>query len=138
MKSSLINTYLRIAKEMATESKAKRLKVGAVIIRDGRSIMSGYNGCVAGGSNTCEYEVDGKLVTVPELIHAEENAILWCARKGVATENTTMICTHSPCFECAKSIAQCGIKELYYETEYRITDGIDYLRINNIKVEKIS
>ena len=48
-----------------------------------------------------------------------------------------MFVTHAPCIECAKGIYQAGIKEVFYGSEYRSTDGIDFLQKCNIKIEKI-
>lgn len=134
MKSSILKSHLQVAHIKADLSHAKRLKVGAVLVRNGREVCDGRNGMPPGASNICEDE-NGN--TKKEVTHAEANVILFSAREGIATNNTIMVCTHSPCFECAKMIVNAGIKELYYETEYRLTDSLDFLRNNNIKVEKI-
>lgn len=130
---------MKMAQIQASLSYAFRLKVGAVIMIDGRPISSGRNGCVAGGSNFCEFTdtYNGELKTKPEVIHAEANAILWAARKGTALEGSELYITHSPCFECCKMIAQSGIKEVYYRTQFRDISGLEFLRKNNIKVEQL-
>ena len=70
-------------------------------------------------------------------LHAETNAIAFAARAGVSVEGCTMYCSMSPCVNCAKVIANSGIKELKYFEEYRDTSGLDLLRKLGIKVEKV-
>ena len=67
--------YMTIAQIAAQRSYAKRLKVGCVIVKNHSIISFGWNGMPTGYDNCCEYEVDGKLVTRPEVQHAELNAI---------------------------------------------------------------
>ena len=74
------------------------------------------------------------LVTKPSVIHAEMNAINKMARSTESCFNADMYITLSPCYECAKSIHSCGIKRVFYGEEYRITDGIDFLRGKGVEV----
>ena len=140
MKSSWVNTHLQVAKEYAKKSKAERLQVGALIVRDDRPVVVGINGMVSGGSNVCEtLEQDGynmTLVTKPEVIHAEKNAIAFAAAEGTATKGASMVLTHSPCIECATLIKQAKIKEVYYGEEFRDLAGVEFLR-KYIKCSKI-
>jgi len=130
--------HLKAAKAYSELSRAQRLKVGAVLVKDDRIISVGYNGTPAGGSNECEYldPIEG-LTTKAEVVHAEMNAIAFAARNGVNTDGCTMVVTHSPCFECSKLLVQSGVKEIYYETEYRLVDALEFLRAHNVIVEKI-
>lgn len=149
-----INAHLKAAKAYSELSHANRLKVGAVIVREDRIISIGYNGTPSGRDNTCENEelVDQtvqkkgfrqivksgyKLTTKPEVCHAEMNAIMFAAKHGVSTDGCVLVVTHSPCFECAKMIVQCGIKEVHFETPYRDASSIDFLYECGIKVRKI-
>lgn len=125
---------LDAARLYATLSYAKRLKVGSVLLQDGHIISNGRNGTPMGQDNTCE---DDEGNTLPSVIHAESNSILFAAKSGIATNGATMVITHSPCFECSKLIVQSGIKEVYYDEEYRDISPIDFLRSCGIKVEKI-
>jgi dCMP deaminase len=76
-----------------------------------------------------------KLVTKPEVLHAESNAISKLAKSPISGEGATMFMTHSPCIECAKLIHQAGIKEVYFAQHYRQDDGIDFLKRANIVCE---
>lgn len=142
--------HMNAARAYADLSQARRLKVGAVIVRDDRVVSIGYNGTPSGRDNNCELEVPDdeepglfpefpkmKLVSKPEVCHAEMNAIMFAAKNGVATHDCTLYITHSPCFECAKMMVQCGIKEVFYDIEYRDTSPIEFLKECNVTVKKI-
>ena len=129
------------AKRFAQISSAERLKVGAVIVNDD-TLIFGYNGTPAGWDNKCEIDIYDDAEqwvgnkTKPEVLHAESNAIAKLARSVVSGQGATMFITHSPCIDCAKLIYQAGIKEVYYDQDYRSTDGIDFLKQCGIIVEK--
>ena len=119
-------------------STAQRLKVGCIIVKDDRIISIGYNGTPSGTDNTCEdisYKNGfGYLVTKPEVLHAEANAITKLARSHESGLGSVMFCTHSPCFECSKLIYQSGIHTLYYSQDYRDSKGIEFLTNLGINV----
>jgi dCMP deaminase len=132
------------AERFAQLSSAKRLQVGAVVVKDNRIISIGYNGMPAGWTNDCEEIVevheDGGVVTKTkdEVIHAEANAILKLARDGESGNGSSLFCTHAPCIHCAKLVHGAGINKVYYRHSYRDTIGLDFLEKCNIEVEKIS
>jgi len=118
-------------------SVAKRLKVGAVIVRDNNIISYGYNGTPSGLDNCCEIESsDGTLHTKREVIHAEINAVSKAAKLGISTANSTLYCNICPCIECAKLIIQSGIVKVIYKEDYRDTSGFELLLKSNIQVIK--
>ncbi len=147
MKQKWIDAFMDTAERFAQLSSAKRLKVGAVVVKDNRIISIGYNGMPSGWTNECEEVVtptlpylqgDGPVLkTKDEVIHAEANAISKLARDGEAGSNATMFCTHAPCVHCAKMIYGAGISKVYYRDAYRDTKGIDFLEKCNIEVEHI-
>ena len=132
--------YMDIAERVAEMSHAQRLKVGAVVVRDGRIISMGWNGMPAGWDNECEQDLwhaaseDVERVTRAEVLHAESNAISKLARSIESGLDAEMYCTHNPCMECAKLIYQSGIKKVYYKTEYRDHGGIGFLN-KSIEIE---
>ena len=137
MAYSRLDAHLNSAKGYARLSKARRLKVGAVLIRDDRIISIGYNGTVAGAENACEVTIDGELKTLPSVVHAEANVIAFAAKAGVSTDKCSMVVTHSPCHECSKIIIQSGIEIVYYETKYRDETAINFLRESGVTVIKL-
>jgi dCMP deaminase len=124
MKEKFIEAHLQVARIYGQLSTAERLKVGCIIVKDDRIISIGYNGMPSGASNVCE--MDGE--TKPEVLHAEANAITKLAKSTESGLDSYMFTTYAPCVDCAKMILQSGIKELYYELDYKSDDGIDLLK----------
>lgn len=142
MKQKFIDAYMDVAERFSQLSHAKRLQVGAIVVKDDRIISIGYNGMPSGWDNECEEiievnELEVETRSKPEVLHAESNAIAKLARSNESGEGATIFITHSPCLDCAKLIYQSGIKEVYYGHEYRSTDGVDFLKKSDVKVERI-
>ena len=133
MKTKFIKAYMDVAERFAQLSSAKRLQVGAIVVKDDRIISIGYNGMPSGWDNCCEE--DNK--TKPEVIHAESNAISKLARGNESGLGATMFVTHQPCIDCAKLIYQSGIATVYYKNEYRSTQGLDFLNKSVVQVVKV-
>jgi len=57
MKTKLKDAYMKTARTFAELSHARRLHVGAIIVKDDRIISIGYNGMPAGWDNDCENRV---------------------------------------------------------------------------------
>jgi dCMP deaminase len=143
MKEKFKKAYMDVAKIFADLSHARRLHVGAIVVKDDRIISIGYNGMPAGWDNNCEVEVwnvhDGssELKTRSEVLHAESNAISKLARSQESGLGADLFVTHSPCLDCAKLIYQSGIKRVYFGLPYRSTEGIEFLTKSGVKVEQI-
>ena len=93
----------------------------------------GVDHCLSVGE-PCKYLT---LTTKPEVLHAESNAISKCSKYLSSTKDATLYVTLSPCFECSKMIIQAGISRVVYEDEYRDITGIDFLKKNGIRVERL-
>lgn len=137
MKGKFIDLYMRIAETVAVTSSAKKLKVGAVCVKDHRILSIGYNGTPPDYDNNCEHETENGLTTRPEVIHAEQNAIFKMARDGQPALGATMFITHAPCMECAKAIKTCGINTVYYRNAYRSTEGLMFLHDLGVDIYKV-
>lgn len=148
MKEKFKSVYMKVSQDFANLSHARKLKVGAIIVKDNRIISVGYNGMPTGWDNDCEDQVveEGEFEahvwykTKPEVIHAEMNAIAKVAASTESAEGASMFCTHTPCTECAKMIVQAGIKEVFvgevYESDnYR--SGEDLLEESGVTVELV-
>ena len=148
MKPKFQKLYNNIAHEVAKMSHARRLQVGAVIVKDDRVISMGYNGMPAGWENNCESEETefnlvtktrtgtGKLTTRPEVLHAESNAIAKLAKSNDSGLGADLFITHAPCMECSKLIFQSGISRVYYSSDYRDDSGIKFLKQSGVEVLK--
>ena len=133
--------YMKMALAMGELSYAKRKQVGAIIVSDNDQVISqGFNGTPVGFDNCCERVIPetGELETLPEVLHAEANAITKCAKFGSTTKNGTLYVTLSPCINCAKLIIQSDIKRVVYLEDYRDSTGLDLLRKCGIEVVKLS
>jgi dCMP deaminase len=161
MKEKFVDAYMDVAERFAELSSARRLHVGAIVVKDDRIISIGYNGMPSGWDNNCEdtvfvlhEEVMGtdmnslgytqtdngnwvKLKSKPEVLHAETNAIAKLAKSNESGMGATMFITHAPCLDCAKLIFQSGIGSVLYRDAYRDTGGITFLEKSGVKVIQV-
>ena len=138
MKQKYIDLYMDWAARAAQLSHARRLQVGAVVVKDDTVISYGYNGTPAGWDNNCEDTLeDGTLKTKPEVLHAESNAVAKLAKSINSGLGADIFITHAPCLECAKLIYQSGIRRVYFGKNYRDSSGIEFLQKSGIEVNKL-
>jgi dCMP deaminase len=163
IKPKMKTAYMDVAERFAELSSAKRLHVGAIVVKDDRIISIGYNGMPTGWDNNCEYreydlatDINGNyfpdpdghypyadehgryaLRTRPEVLHAEMNSLMKLAKSNESADGAAIFITHAPCMECAKGIYQAGIKEVYYKNDYRSSQGLDFLKQCGVKVTKV-
>ena len=162
MKDKFIHAFMDVAERFSKLSSAKRLQVGAIIVKDDRIISIGYNGMPSGWDNNCEAtifvtkdEAQGydmvaqgytetekgnwtRLKTRPEVLHAESNALAKLARSSESGEGATMFITHQPCLECAKLIYQSGISQVYFKEQYRLDTGLQFLKNSHVKIDQVN
>lgn len=138
-KNILDKTYLKMAKTWSKLSKARRKKVGCLIVKNGSIISDGYNGTPKGFDNNCEINLDEHdhtaLLTKPEVLHAESNAITKLAKSHNSSEGATMYITIAPCLECSKLIIQSGLKRVVYKRAYKNLEGIKLLKKSGINIK---
>ena len=165
MKHKMKLAHMRTAFNYAACSSAVRLQVGSIIVKDDAIISIGYNGQPSGWDNVCEEreymasdaggwldpeEIDDKwpfvaddkrryrLKTKSTVLHAESNAISKLAKLNGGGQNAAIFITHCPCLDCAKTIYQAGITEVYYAQSYRDTIGADFLIQCGLTVEQVN
>ena len=159
MKQKFIDAYMKTAETFAGLSSARRLHVGAIIVKDDRIISIGYNGMPSGWDNNCEdkFYCDGdegeykrqlypkdanqwisyNLKSKPEVLHAETNAIAKLAKSTESGDGAHMFVTHAPCLDCAKLVYQSGINSVYYRNAYRSKEGIEFLKKAGVEVIQV-
>lgn len=121
MKISWNEYFMGIALLTAMRSKDPSTQVGSCIVSpDNRLISVGYNGfpksqlpgidvdTTLPWGKTSPNEIENKY---PYVVHAEPNAIL---HANESVKGCIMYLTWFPCSDCAKTIAQAGIKKLVY------------------------
>ena len=106
--------FAELIKITATRSSCKKLHVGCMLVKDNRIVAQGYNGHISGCKHE-SYSVNNHEVST---VHAEQNAIADCAKRGVSCNNCTAYITHFPCLNCAKLLLSSGIKEIIYINDY--------------------
>ena len=131
--------YLKIAELISQQSYCTKRHVGAIIVKNGAIVSTGYNGTISGFENVCEYRNEaGELKTKPDVLHAEANAITKVACSTISTEGSTIYTTCSPCIECAKLIIQSKITRVVYHTMFSKPEGLELLKKANVLCEQIS
>ena len=144
----LDEAYLSMAEIWGLRSKANRLQVGALIVKDKQIISDGYNGMPSGApDDVCEewhYDPNDEksggnppptLRTKREVLHAESNALMKISENGgIGAQGATLYTTWSPCFECSKLIKQAKITRVVYRNHYRDTAGLEMLKQYGVEV----
>lgn len=138
MRKSWDSYFMKITEMVASRSTCDRALVGCVLVnRDHRIVSTGYNGSVSGNPHCDDVGHtmrDGHCIAT---IHAEMNAILYCAKEGIPTKGTICYVTHFPCLNCTKALIQAGICEIIYKDDYRVDDyAVELFEKNNIPVRK--
>ena len=114
----------------ASRSPCERLKVGCVLVKDNRIISQGYNGFLPGAPHESKVVNNHEQATV----HAEQNAITDCAKRGVSSDGCDAYITHYPCVNCMKILCASGIKKIYFINDYNNDPLVDYFKsISNIQ-----
>jgi dCMP deaminase len=137
--------FINIAHELASASKCVSKQVGAVIVKDGRILSTGYNGTPAGYINCCEHWNDKYTNEHHEWsktyeIHAEMNAIIWAAREGISIKGATIYVTLEPCSDCSKNIIASGIKRIVFDKSYEHTNSdivTKFIEDNGVIIEQM-
>jgi len=125
--------YLGIARAVAARASCSRRQVGAVIVVDNAIIATGYNGtpigvknCNEGGCPRCASEAPtGAGYDACICVHAEQNAIVFAARHGNATQGGVLYTTLRPCFGCAKEAIQAGIRRIVFAEPFAYEEELE-------------
>jgi dCMP deaminase len=122
--------WMTIAYTVAKRATCPRASVGAVLVKQNDIIATGFNGACAGLPHCTEVGclmIDGHCARA---VHAECNAIIRAARRGVSTLGATAYITHYPCLNCAKMLVNAGITRVVYGEIYRQSqDTVSILEI---------
>lgn len=134
MKQKYLDAFVDMTLRFAQTSEAERLKVGAMLLKDGNIVGLGVNGTRAGWkTNKCEDE-EGN--TTPHVRHAEIAALDKLRRSSETSVGATLIISHACCLPCAIEIFEAGIEKVIYKYDYRDDSGLKYLKEKGIPVVK--
>lgn len=138
-RSSWQEYFMSIAQMIAKRSTCDRAYVGCLLVnKDNRIVSSGYNGSIKGNPHCSEIGHtmrDGHCIAT---IHAEMNALLYCAKEGIKVDGCVCYVTHFPCLNCTKALIQAGISKIYYANAYRVDEyALELLDKNHIEHIKL-
>ena len=126
--------FKQLVKLTATRSPCSRLQVGCLFVKENRIIAQGYNGFLPG----CPHKSIVRDNHEQSTIHAEQNTITDCAKRGVSCKECDVYITHYPCINCMKLLCASGVNKIYYINDYKNDELVPYLSdISKIKIEKI-
>jgi dCMP deaminase len=126
--------FKEIVQVTAKRSPCERLQVGCLFVKDNRIVSQGYNGFLPGCEHISKVRDGHEQATV----HAEQNAIADCAKRGVSCEGCTVYVTHYPCIICCRMLLAAGITAIKYINDYRNDELVEYfLGMMKIGIEKI-
>ena len=115
--------FMKIAKVPSERSPCKRLNVGCVLVKNNRIVSQGYNGFLEG----CPHVSIVRDNHEQAIVHAEQNAIAYCARNGTSSDGCTAYITHYPCIICCRILLASGIKKIIYENDYKNDELVEVL-----------
>lgn len=140
MLSKFARIHMDTASDWASFGTCQRLRVGAVLALDERTVATGYNGAPKGLPH-CTHDLSGPLD--PEdrcknAVHAEGNVIAFAAKYGRSTDGTTLYITHAPCYSCSGLLISAGIVRVVFKEYYRSVEGLVMLEKAGIEVVEYS
>lgn len=131
---------IRLSFEAANKSSDWWRQVGAVAVKDDKVIFARYNRHLPSPHSPYEngdlrnnFDA-GEHLDLYTSIHAEAGIIAEAARKGVSLDGATMYVTTFPCPVCAKTIAEAGIKKIFYSKGYSLIDAERLLKQYGIEI----
>jgi dCMP deaminase len=126
--------FKEITQVTATRSPCERLHVGCVLVSDNRIISQGYNGFLSGCDHYSIIRDGHEQATV----HAEQNAVTDCAKRGVSSLGCTAYITHYPCIICCRIMLAAGIKCIKYIHDYKNDELVEqFCRQMDVSIYKI-
>lgn len=126
--------FKEIVNVTSKRSSCNRLHVGCLLVKDNRIISQGYNGFLPG----CPHKSIIKNNHEQATVHAEQNAICDCAKRGTSCDNSIAYITHYPCIICTRLLLASGIKEIKYIEDYKNDDLVKHFcDQKNVSISKI-
>ena len=129
-----VEYFKEIVQVTAKRSPCQRLHVGCILIKDNRIVSQGYNGFLP----SCIHKSIVRDDHEQAMVHAEQNAICDCAKRGVSCNNSIAYVTHYPCIICTRLLLASGIKEINYINDYKNDElVVELCNQMNVKINQI-
>jgi dCMP deaminase len=137
--------FVDVVKRTAELSTCAKHHVGAILVKDNRILLQGYNGTTPGFTNCttlfggCDFSdsdkaAEHKAWSAAFEVHAEMNVLMYAAKEGISVKGATMYCTHTPCNNCLKHLISAGISKVVFLYNYQ---DIVSFEERNLLLEKI-
>lgn len=115
-------------------SPCERLKVGCLLVKNNRIISQGYNGFLP----DCPHKSIVLNGHEQATVHAEQNAICDCAKRGASCNNSIAYITHYPCLICTRILLASGICSIKYIYEYKKDPLVNtFCEQKGVKIKRI-
>ncbi len=126
--------FSKIVMTTSERSPCERLQVGCLLVNENRIVSQGYNGFLPG----CPHESIVRDNHEQATLHAEQNALMDCAKRGVSCNGCIAYITHYPCIICTRLLLAGGIKKIKYVNDYKNDDLVKkFTEQCNVCVEKL-
>ena len=126
--------FSKIVMTTSERSPCERLQVGCLLVNDNRIVSQGYNGFLPG----CPHDSIVRDNHEQATLHAEQNALMDCAKRGVSCNGCTAYITHYPCIICTRLLLAGGIKKIKYINGYKNDELVKkFTEQCNVCVEKL-
>ena len=126
--------FAKIVTVTSERSPCERLKVGCLLVKDNRIISQGYNGFLPG----CPHNSIVRNDHEEAVLHAEQNAIVDCAKRGQSTLGSVAYITHYPCIICMRLLCAAGVKSIKYLDDYKNDPLVAYFaEISNVEIVRL-
>lgn len=134
MRPSWDEYFKEIVQVTAKRSPCERLHVGCVLVHSNRIVSQGYNGFLPG----CEHASIVRDGHEQATVHAEQNAVTDCAKRGVSSLGCTAYITHYPCIVCCRILLAAGIHEIKYIHDYKNDELVaHFCQETGVPIQKI-
>lgn len=128
--SDIDGYFIKIVDTVALRATCNRGMSGCIITKDKYILTTGYVGAPIGFNHCGNRHLlskvlheDGSITThCVGTVHAEINAIIQAAKRGICIDGATLYCTMTPCLSCAMAIINCGIKRVVCKNRYKLAD----------------
>tara|TARA_Y100000817_G_scaffold254349_1_gene207299 strand:+ start:648 stop:1250 length:603 start_codon:yes stop_codon:yes gene_type:complete len=128
------NYFSKIVNVTSERSPCERLQVGCLLVKDNRIISQGYNGFLPGCPHTSIVRDNHEQAT----LHAEQNALIDCAKRGVTCKGSSVYVTHYPCIICCRLLLAAGVKDIKYLNDYKNDDLVNHFcKECNVPITKL-
>ena len=107
--------FKEITQTISKRSPCERLHVGCSLVINNRIVSVGYNGFLPGCPHNSIIRDNHEQAT----LHAEQNALIDCAKRGVSCKDGVAYITHYPCIICTRLLLAADIKEIKYINDYK-------------------